>query len=353
MRRIFFLLVVVACLASPSWAAGKIQSVTVARFGQWLAGAHGQPDSRLAKQIGAFALTERVSLAQFARWQSDLPGRRSRQALTALADATVLLAPPPDEILPDAPPDRDTQSAILSRAHDYVVQTLAHLPDFSAVRTTESFADIPVPKARFQFLHFTGESTFPVSYRNGLETHGEQKANRANLIPLDNRRMSGIATAGEFGPILSIVLDDATHGSVQWGYWEQSPGGRLAVFRYSVPERQSNYLLSFTQFFLTAHVVPAYFGELAIDPATGAIFRISIFTNSVPSANLIESAITVDYGHVQLGGRDYICPLKGVALMTTLVDASQGGTGLRTYVNDTAFTGYSLFRADITILPAQ
>jgi hypothetical protein len=43
--------------------------------------------------------------------------------------------------------------------------------------------------------------------------------------------------------------------------------------------------------------------------------------------------------------------VKGLALMTTLVDNPQGGTSLRTYVNDTAFTGYHLMRGDITILP--
>jgi hypothetical protein len=311
---------------------------------------HGQPDGKVARELEGMVLTERVSPAQLASWEANLPGRRSREELTALADATVLLSPPPAEILSDAAPDRRTQSALLSRANDYVAQALAKLPDFYAVRTTGHFDDTPVPKVNSPFLHFTGESTDQVSYRNGLETQGEEKADGSIRLRMPSTA-PGIATAGEFGPILSVVLDDATHGSVQWGYWEQSPRGRLAVFRYSVPKRHSNYVLTFTRFFRAVNIVPAYLGEVAIDPATGAILRISIFTSSQLSVDVLESAITVYYGPVQLGGKDYICPVKGLALMTTLVDNPQGGTSLRTYVNDTAFTGYHLMRGDITILP--
>lgn len=94
---------------------------------------------------------------------------------------------------------------------------------------------------------------------------------------------------------------------------------------------------------------PAYHGEIAIDPATGAILRICIVANSLRSQEVMESAIVVDYGSVALGGKDYICPLRGVALLRTVLDSGS----LQTQINDTTFTGYHLMRGDVRILPAQ
>ncbi len=378
MRPIVSLLVFVLAAASPSWAANKIQLVTVAQLGQWLAGAHGQSDGKMAKELETMVPTERVSAARLAQWQSALPGRHSRDALTALADKSILLLPPPAEMLPDPPPDPKAQGAILSHAIDYVAQTLIKLPDFSATRTTQHFQDDPVrvgdehimvvPEAASrtgflgttalkniggvsqqiiaaQPLHYTMRTTVQVSYRDGVEMCGDEKMDRASI----NRPDTGLTTAGEFGPILSVVLDDAVHGSVEWGYWQQSPLGNLAVFRYRVAEGHSSYLLALKHGMREEKLFPAYHGEIAIDPATGAILRICIVANSLRSQEVMESAIVVDYGSVALGGKDYICPLRGVALLRTVLDSGS----LQTQINDTTFTGYHLMRGDVRILPAQ
>lgn len=377
MCRILFLLSVLACLVSPSWAANKTQSVTVAQLGQWLAGMHGQPDDKIAKQLANLVLDERLSATQLAQWQSALPGRHSHDALAALADVAILLPPPPAEQPSGPPPDTKAQGAILSHAIDYVVQSLARLPDFYATRTTEHFEDSPSRQAitniahgnisafnpspftggvpiitrqeiPYSPLHRTGESTVQVSYRDGVEMRGADKMDVAAI----NRPESGLSTAGEFGPILSVVLDDAMHGSVDWAYWQQSPVGKLAVFRYTVAEGHSSYVLALKHGIREEKLFPAYHGEIAIDPATGAILRISVVASSLRSQDVMESVIVVDYGQVSLGGKEYICPLKGISLLRTVVDSS-GGTSLQTQVNDSTFTGYHLMRADMTILPAQ
>jgi hypothetical protein len=376
MRRIVSLLVFVLVAPSPSWAANKIQQVTVAQLSQWLTGAHRLSDGKMAKKLEAMVLTERVSATQLAQWQSTLPGRHSRDALTALADNSILLLPPPAEMLTDPPPDFKNQGAILSHAIDYVVQTVTKLPDFYATRTTQHFQDAPVrvgaehimvtPEAASQTgllgntalkniggvsqqiiaaqpLHYTGQTTVQVSYRDGVEMRGAEKMDRASI----NRPDTGLTTAGEFGPILSVVLDDAVHGSVEWGYWQQSHHGNLAVLRYTVAEGHSSYLLALKHGMREEKLFPAYHGEIAIDPATGAILRISIAANSLRSQNVMESAIVVEYGSVALGGKDYICPIRGVAVLRTVLDSGS----LQTQINDTTFTGYHLMRGDVRILP--
>lgn len=372
MRRIPVLLLVLVLFSSPSWASSKVQFFTVAQLGQWLTSMHGQPDGKIAKDLESTVVTERVSVAQLDQWLPDLPGRHSRDALTALADLSIFLPLPPADVLSDPPPDIKTQGAIFSRAIDYVVQTLGKLPDLSATRTTVHFEDTPSTSGSQQLsqtaaatarsspfgysvspatiagvtyhqgaaakpLHSTGESTVPVSYSSGVEMHGAEKMDRAAI----NNPESGLNTAGEFGPILSLVLDDAYHGTLDWGYWQQSSLGKLAVFRYKVEEGQSNYVVALKHGIRQERLFPAYHGEIVIDPVTGAVLRITLLGSALRSQYIMESAITVDYASVALGGKNYICPVKGIALLRTTPDSSTA-TGLHTQINDAAFTDYHL-----------
>ena len=59
---------------------------------------------------------------------------------------------------------------------------------------------------------------------------------------------------------------------------------------------------------------PAYHGYLSIDPNTGAVLRIAIEAE-LSSGDPIERAATVvDYGRVAIGGQDFICPIRSVAI---------------------------------------
>ena len=71
----------------------------------------------------------------------------------------------------------------------------------------------------------------------------------------------------------------------------------------------------------------------------------------------MKANIVVEYGAVELGGRTYICPLKGIAL--SLASERQPLLGaqeedfppLQTSLNDVAFEQYHLFRADSHVVP--
>jgi hypothetical protein len=372
MPRILLLLLVVAGLALPSWAANKTKPVTVDQLDQWLAKNGRKSDDKVAKELANMELTERVSSAQLTRWQAGLPGTESRAALDALAGVSAFLPPPQASMLPDAPPDIKAQGAMFSRAIDYVVQTLDRLPDLYATRTTEHFEDTPAyteveekneggcgptgpcatnarytpSEVPYQPLHRIRQSSVVVSYHDGAEIRDAVKMDR-NLI---DQAQSGFTTAGEFGPILSVVLNDAMHGTINWGYWEQGAQGKVAVFLYSVPQPKSNYVVAIKHGADVEKLVPAYHGEIAIDPASGAVLRISILSDTT-SEDIKASEIVVQYGPVTLGGIDYICPVESEALLKSLVKLPH--KGLLTELSEVTFTGYHLFRADIKILPAQ
>src|ERR1017187_374490 len=188
------LLLLLAGFASTALAATR---VSVGQVEQLLAASHNLPDAKLAGKISGLELVERASSARLARWQNDFSGKRTREALLVLADASSFLDLPPAEILPKASPDSAAQSAIFQRAVVYADTTIKKLPNFSARRSTTHFDDVsPMQRLRSQsmvdpsrgiqasyaqtapapspLLRYGDPSSFVVTYRDGEEVADTQ-----------------------------------------------------------------------------------------------------------------------------------------------------------------------------------
>jgi hypothetical protein len=280
-----------------------------------------EPDGVTAKRLDGLRLTERLSTARLSRDLSRLPGPRSKRALLAIADQSAFLDPAASEAPALAEPDAAAQRKMIASTVDYVTNTIHRLPNLYATRSTTAFqGDL----WKGEPLHPADSNSAPVLYQDG-----EEKVQPARFL---SRR--GMTTSGEFGPILGMVMLDAVHGRLAWSRWEQDPAGYEAVFRYAVDARTSHYEVD-NQF-------SAYEGEIAIDPATGAILRIVLKADPDSTNLLLGASIVVEYGPVDLGGETYICPLKGIAY----------SQGLRfIWLNDVVFENYHLFRPNVTVLP--
>jgi hypothetical protein len=372
LRRIVLLLALTVGIASQAMAATPI---TVAELEQLLAAAHGQSDGKVAKQLSDLELTERASSIRLARWEAEFPGRHCHEALTELADASAFLDLPAADLPATAPPDEDAQKAMLARTVEYVNKTVSRLPNFYATRRTEHFEDSPPrqttgpsiggrasalggrgisaissEQSSYVPMHSAGSSNVTVSYRDGYELRGSKKVDPSRM-----GQTPGLNTAGEFGPILSLVLDNAMRSQRTWGHWEQTASGVAAVFRYSVPRGQSSYFVTLQHNGTIQQVFPAYHGEIAIDPADGAILRVTVVADFAPPYNQEVSSIMVEYGSVSIGGAPYICPVKSVAFSKTAAFPGENGSPnqpppLQTRFNDVAFIDYHIFRAEARIL---
>jgi hypothetical protein len=297
------------------------QSITVQTLEQMLAAVSGKSDAQVAVQLHGIRLTERLSSTRLGRLEAKMPRPEARQALIALADSAAFLNPPTDEIPAMENPDRTSQDKMLALAADYVARTISQLPNFTAIRTTSSYQR----GLQFKELwHAVGLSHALVSYRDGQET---QRLSLFGITP-------GLETGGEFGPILTIVMRDITKDNFAWSRWEHGNESLLAVFRYRADVDHSHYQVE--------NRISGYVGEISIDPADGTIYRVVLRADMEPANPLLEADLLVEYGPEMLGGRSYICPIRGVAL-------SQG-LNLQ-LVNDVVFTNYHLFHVSTNILP--
>jgi hypothetical protein len=370
------LLLLAAAIALPAFAAKR---VTVDQLEKVLAGAHGKPDAKVAKQLFDMELSERLSAVRLSRWEADLPGPESRQALVALADASAFLNPPAAEIPATAPPDAATQRQVVALAVDYASKTIARLPDFFATRDTIRYEDTPPRQldngtvtgtfTPYQPLHPVARSSDVVFYRDGKEVVDSEAAKDQQ----SESAVSGLNTWGEFGPILTTVLVDAAQGKLAWSHWEQGTAGPRAVFTYAVPKAKSHYEVNYccVQSENRNRVfkqLSGYHGEMAIDPANGTILRLTVQAELGKADPIVKAEMLVEYGSVEIGGATYTCPLKSVSISlaqerdihavrmqrysATMVEQSNENIPkpLQILLDDVAFEQYHLFRAESSIL---
>ena len=365
MRVHMFALLLMAGLAAPALATGQSQisrPVTVEQLEQILATAHGKHDRELNKQLSGLTLSERLSAERLAQIETELPGPASRNTLMEICDEAGFLNLPARDLPTIAPPDTATQNSMLTLMVKYVNQTAHALPNFFATQETTHFETKSWMQPARSGQAITHEPLLPldsstdtVYYRDGREYQQSNDAKKK----IDDTSQSKMETNGEFGPILTVVLDDALHGKVTWSHWEQSSAGLMAVFSYSVARKSSHYSVFNSDPRMVVQDHPAYHGEIAANPADGSILRITVQADFVPSEQNARADLLVEYGSIEIGNRTYICPVKSVAL--SMVRNSSKDFALRIHIddnlnffrmriNDTRFTHYHLFHAEVRML---
>lgn len=377
MRKVLVLLLC-AGIALPCFAAKK---VTVQQLEELVAAVQARPDAYVAGKLAEVELSERLNSARALRLDQSMPGPMARGSLMALTDASAFLPLPANEIPAMAPPDPAEQSRLLDAATQYAQQTLAKMPNFFATRDTILFMDVPARPGRMtvpadQALQYVVRSSATVRYRNGKQVVEADVANgKKSESPL------GLITSGEFGPILGTVLADARQGDLRWSHWAQGANGHQAVFRYVVPNQKSHYEAKFCCVSMNGgrgifqrHA--GYHGEIAVDPETGTILRLTMQADLKPPYPIARADLMVEYGPVEIGGKTYTCPLKSVAIARGFEPAFPAGTQgkpegfggliqaeneadgvsdgpeiLQTMLNHVVFRQYHLFRSETRILP--
>ena len=351
MRKLWIVLLAWA-MTSPVFCA---KPVTLDLVDELLLYARQKSDAKVADELFDLELTERVSPARLARWEAELPGPKSRQAMVALADASVFLHPPPDEDPGIGAPRRDKQDAMLALSRTYVTDTIPKLPNFFATRNTTLFSNAPglnSPRVGnsqvYQGMRLVGTISDKAYFREGKEVIVADPNKQSTFIG------NTLSTKGIFGEAIVMVLSDVFPSAPAWYRWEGGTDSPLAVYRYSVALDQSHYAVNATG----DPAAVAYHGEIAIDPANGAVRRLTAVAELGQSSPISVANVMVEYGPVDIGGKTYICPVKSVslavrrALGSSFAGARPGAPSgpLVIKVNDIQFTDYHRFGAESRIL---
>jgi VWFA-related protein len=346
----------------------EIRQVTVAELEQIVAAEHGGGPA--AQALSTLELTERLSRAKLAMLSRKLRRKELRASLEMIADESDFLDPPRSAMAADPPPDDAQQQRIVAAAMNYIEETAPKLPDFFARRTAIYYREVasyPEPDSvtKSQPLHAVEAEKATVLYRHGEEAV-ENAPELKSILPNRESSHEGqpIQTRGTFGPVLRSVqsllkLPD----TVQWSHWETSAEGRVAVFSYRHAGSSTVTLTGCCFPDNDEHgrmaILAGSHGEIAIDPASGAILRILVeddLEGFVPTKQLDT---VVSYGPVMIHGRSYIVPRYSVSRMRSRSVAMfpQGEIDFATWgpyetqMSVFTFDEYHRFRGNARVLP--
>jgi hypothetical protein len=269
---------------------------------------------------------------------------------------------------------------MLARTLEYLNKTMLKLPDFSATRTTIQY-DEPERKdpqlwktvAMDQSLHVTKTFNTTVLYRDGKEVTDAvpELAWLTPQIEPERERKLGVQgrlldTQGTFGPILAMAFAGAANSKSQFAFshWEQGTDTPLAVFRYATPLEVADFQVGFCCLAdpdgtIVFRKRTGYHGEMAINPANGAIVRLTVIADLELRLPLLFTNIMVEYGPVAIGGKTYILPTRSVSIsrQRTVTILNEWGERFGIYgrfetiLNDVAFGQYHLFHSESRMLP--
>lgn len=328
-----------------------------------------EADESLARYLGDLELTEQLTQSSRAAILSNNQlGPKATVELELLGDASAFLEPPASEAPVHSVPAPASQQAMLNSAVQYVAETVKGLPNFLATRETRSFENTPLNATHSGWapssteLHLAGTFEQEVTYRDGREDALHSKTTSGSNTS-QGTSPPGLTSTGEFGPILVTVLRDVSKGKITWDRWATANHGPAGVFRFEVPAESSHYAVNFCCVRSSAdpsgyglressmqdsgnayHGTPAYHGTLMIDPANGAILRITVDPDLKADGPISRSAVAVEYGPAQIGGVTCNCPLRSIALSqarTQLGGDMSDRTVLR--INEVTFTDYHRF----------
>jgi VWFA-related protein len=367
-------LILAAALAAMTLQASGARRVTVAQLEEVLTSADAahRADEETAHQVGELEMTERLTEPTLDRFAAAHKlGPRTALALELLSDRSAFLNPPAGELPATAFPDADAQKSMLDAARAYSVETWTRMPNFFVTRVTHRFDDGPHVLAKGDWpvragLQPVGTSSREVTFRDGKEV--QDLPAEANASTSKAQQELGLRSWGEFGPELTVVLADMAKQSFEFAHWEQIGTRLAAVFHYDVPREVSHYSVSFccllhqqvigrTQFGYsgrdrTAQQVaniprtelatpyaetPGYQGTIAIDPASGAVLRITIQARLSDGDPLLRAETMVEYGPVTIGDRVFICPLRSIALSMEQTRMGGQATTANSAEEDTAW----------------
>jgi hypothetical protein len=102
-----------------------------------------------------------------------------------------------------------------------------------------------------------------------------------------------------------------------------------------------------------------FHGEFAVDPASGAILRLTVQADVEPRLPLKRSDVMVEYSPVVIGGNTCICPTRSVTISRerSVIDIHEWGGKATTYapfktiLTDMTYNDYHEFRPTSRILP--
>ena len=236
----------------------------------------------------------------------------------------------------DPTPSVEDQRRIVHGTQQIALNYSRSLPDFFCTEVVKRHDDARGPlqlrdTLEIKLTYFEGKEDYRVLTVNG----------RANIRPLEE--VGGSISKGEFASMLNSIFTGESKAVLQWEHWTTVRNRAAHVFKFTIKPENSSYHISFRDQgrFSSQSVKTGQLGYVYIDRDTNQVLRIIGEADTIPKNFPVQYSSTVlDYDFVDVGGREFLLPLRADVRMST--------NNLNTR-NLVEFHGYRKFSGESTI----
>ena len=208
---------------------------------------------------------------------------------------------------------------------------LGQLPNFRCIQETHRFT---APARSPDQLREADSYMHELIFEDGKERYQRLDANgEVDNAPTETK---GVSSRNEFGSMLRGLFDPDVAASYRWAGRSMALGVLCQVFQFEVARSKSNFVLHAGNSVASA----GYTGRVFIDEETGMVRRLTINGALPADFGLQSPSLSLDYGMVKIGDKDYLLPLRSV------LQLRQAKVFVR---NETVFRGYRKFDAESQI----
>ena len=233
-------------------------------------------------------------------------------------------------------PSAEEQARLLEQVREAALNYTRSLPDFICTQVVKRYVDV-TGRDRWALIDTL---TVKLSYFGQKEDY--------KLLSIDDKptnleymKTGGAASKGEFGTVLYMVFDPKSATGFQWNNWTTIRKRRAAVYAYRVERAHSQYVVSVQEGRGgSRQTLVGFHGEIFADRETNMVLHMTTVAE-VPAGFPMRQAVTnLDYDFTEVGGREYLLPLKA--------EVEMWSTKLHTR-NSVGFHSYQKFQSETTI----
>jgi hypothetical protein len=295
-----------------------------------------QTDNQTAKSLHKWKLAESLDEHTIEELQSEGAGPKTVEELERLRQASATLPKPAVPTRFDSPlvPSLAEQNRIIKEAQEIALNYTQSLPDFIATESVRRYSD---ERGSWQLKDTL---TIRLSYFDQSEEYKVLNINgRPSTLPYES--VGGTITQGEFGSLLREVFEPRSFAELHWDHWTNLRGRPAHVYTFRVLAANSRYMMVYGNGGARYTITAGQHGFVYVDGDTHQIVRIVSEADTIPEKFPVRNSITsLDYGFADVGGRQFLLPLRAEVRM---------GTSSIETRNEVEFQSYKKFGAESSI----
>jgi hypothetical protein len=269
-------------------------------------------DRQVANYVRKLQLVQKLDDRTIEELQGEGAGPKTVEALHELRDATKELPSPPPpapkpEPVPIPPPSLEEQRKIIEKAREYALSYTKRLPDFICTQVIRRYVD----PSGLEFWRQEDVLTVRLTYFEQRESYKMVSINN-KITEQSYESLGGASSSGEFGSMLREVFEPETRAQFQWDRWTTLRGRRTHVFAYQVAQERSHWQVVYQK---REQIIPAYRGLVYVDRDSNTVVKIVLEALLPDTFPIQQAATSLDYDFTDIGGNQYLLPLRAVVRM--------------------------------------